>query len=209
MIVDFYDFAVRGEKFLRLRVELNLVDRQAVVVLDFVDRDRVAHVVQQHFAFLGPNRNLHALAGLKTQRCNFLALTLLRKHQVAGFAFGLSVPELDSSVNSARGSQLEPVRVPYTVDFLGVGFNWSLEATHSQVKSVDFVARANSHQVGSVWVVADVATELGNADFEVTAVLGVELDVSVSAEQSQLRVVIAQGLNLKDLRINASLNLHR
>ena len=76
VLVDFYDFAIRGEKFLRLRVELNLIYRQAVVVLDFVDRDWVTQIVQKHFAFLGSNRNLHTLAGLKTECCNFLALTL-------------------------------------------------------------------------------------------------------------------------------------
>ena len=90
-------------------MELNLVDRQPIVVLNLVDWDGVAHVVEQNFAFLGANCDLHTLTGLKAKCCDFLTLAFLRKYKVTCLSLGLSVPKLNLPVDSTSCCELESV----------------------------------------------------------------------------------------------------
>ena len=58
MVVNFDDFFVCGNYFLRLGMELDLLNWHPVVVTQSVDRDRVTHIVQHYFTFLGADRHL-------------------------------------------------------------------------------------------------------------------------------------------------------
>ena len=57
-------------------------------------------------------------------------------------------------------------------------------------------------------VVAHVSAKFGKSELEVTTVLRVQLNVSVSTQQSKLAVVVRKYLKLYDIRIDASFYLH-
>ena len=123
-----------------------------------------------------------------------------------GFIFRKHVPELDTTINAASGSEFKSVAIVNYIDLRAVTNKWTLETTHLKIKSVNFVGRSNSEYVSLMGIVANVSSKFRDAYFEVKAVLGVHFNIAVATKEEQFTIVIRNHLHLDDFGVNTPLN---
>ena len=196
MVVYFDDFTITRDNFIWSSMEIDWVNRHTVVVRQSIDRYRVSHIIQQNFAFCCANSNLHSLRRFKFNLSDFLILATFRQNHIMDLAFRLHVPKLYTTIDTASSCELKLRWVVDTIDLRRVRDQRRLESAHGKVKSVNLVGCSDCHQISRVRIVTQVATEFWNSNFEVFSILCVELDIAVSAKESQLGVVFGEDTHL-------------
>ena len=101
------DFLIASDDLAGMFVELDRLDWQPVLVVQRVDRDRVAHIVRQHFTLLSAYAHLEGLRWLEGDSSDFLSLHSLGELQSVSLFLLVGVPELDLGVNSATRCQFQ------------------------------------------------------------------------------------------------------